>query len=389
MVNLSKVLFMKKEVINEFKYIYKKEPEDYVYSGGRFELLGNHTDHNHGKTLASTCSLMIEGAFCKEENNIVRLVSKRQCEFEIDITNTEPQEEKVDKSACFIRGIAHYLKLHGYKVGGFSVYTESTVPPGAGVSSSAAFEILLGKVFNKLYNDNKIPLLTLAKAGQYAENYYFGKKSGLLDQIACASNGVSYIDFANIENPRIEIIHNDFKGYQFVIVDTNKSHASLSHLYSSITTDMWNAAHKMGHEYLRECSIEELERMKPQLTEGEYNRAKHFFDENIRVEKGLNCLKNDDFAGFFACINGSEMSSRNLLKNAMVDDVYEGSLAEAIDISNKAMDYQGASKINGGGFGGSIICIVPIEKLNNYLDIMKMRYGEKHVFVVSTLNEEE
>ena len=380
---------MKKEVINEFKYIYKKEPEDYVYSGGRFELLGNHTDHNHGKTLASTCSLMIEGAFCKEENNIVRLVSKRQCEFEIDITNTEPQEEKVDKSACFIRGIAHYLKLHGYKVGGFSVYTESTVPPGAGVSSSAAFEILLGKVFNKLYNDNKIPLLTLAKAGQYAENNYFGKKSGLLDQIACASNGVSYIDFANIENPRIEIIHNDFKGYQFVIVDTNKSHASLSHLYSSITTDMWNAAHKMGHEYLRECSIEELERMKPQLTEGEYNRAKHFFDENIRVEKGLNCLKNDDFAGFFACVNGSEASSRNLLKNAMVDDVYEGSLAEAIDISNKAMDYQGASKINGGGFGGSIICIVPIEKLNNYLDIMKMRYGEKHVFVVSTLNEEE
>ena len=380
---------MKKEVINEFKYIYKKEPEDYVYSGGRFELLGNHTDHNHGKTLASTCSLMIEGAFCKEENNIVRLVSKRQCEFEIDITNTEPQEEKVDKSACFIRGIAHYLKLHGYKVGGFSVYTESTVPPGAGVSSSAAFEILLGKVFNKLYNDNKIPLLTLAKAGQYAENYYFGKKSGLLDQIACASNGVSYIDFANIENPAIEIIHNNFKGYQFVIVDTNKSHASLSHLYSSITTDMWNAAHKMGHEYLRECSIEELERMKPQLTEGEYNRAKHFFDENIRVEKGSNCLKNNDFAGFFACVNGSEVSSRNLLKNAMVDDVYEGSLAEAIDISNKAMDYQGASKINGGGFGGSIICIVPIEKLNNYLDIMKMRYGEKHVFVVSTLNEEE
>ena len=380
---------MKKEVIDEFKYIYKKEPEDYVYSGGRFELLGNHTDHNHGKTLASTCSLMIEGAFCREENNIVRLVSKRQCEFEIDITNTEPQEEKVDKSACFIRGIAHYLKLHGYKVGGFSVYTESTVPPGAGVSSSAAFEILLGKVFNKLYNDNKIPLLTLAKAGQYAENNYFGKKSGLLDQIACASNGVSYIDFANIENPTIEIIHNNFKGYQFVIVDTNKSHASLSHLYSSITTDMWNAAHKMGHEYLRECSIEELERTKPQLTEGEYNRAKHFFDENIRVEKGLNCLKNNDFAGFFACVNGSEVSSRNLLKNAMVDDVYEGSLAEAIDISNKAMDYQGASKINGGGFGGSIICIVPIEKLNNYLDIMKMRYGEKHVFVVSTLNEEE
>ena len=379
---------MKEALVKEFKNIYKKEPEGYLYSGGRFELLGNHTDHNHGKTLASTCTLMIEGTFCREENNIVRLVSKGQCEFEIDITNTEPQEEKVDKSACFIRGIAHYLRAHGYKAGGFSVYTESTVPPGAGVSSSAAFEILLGKIFNKLYNEDKIPLLVLAKAGQFAENNYFGKKSGLLDQIACASNGVSYIDFGNIENPQIEIIHNDFKGYQFVIVDTDKSHANLSHLYSSITTDMWNAAHKMGHEYLRECSTEELERIKPFLTEGEYNRAKHFFDENIRVEKGLNCLKNNDFAGFFACVNGSEASSRNLLKNAMVDDLYEGSLAEAIDISNKAMDYQGASKINGGGFGGSIICIVPIEKLNKYLCIMKERYGEDHVFVVSTLNEE-
>ncbi len=380
---------MKKTVIEQFKSIYKKEPEGYLYSGGRFELLGNHTDHNHGKTLASTCTLMIEGAFSKEEHNIVRLVSKGQCEFEIDITNTEPQEEKVDKSACFIRGIAHYLKAHGYKVGGFSVYTESTVPPGAGVSSSAAFEILLGKIFNRLYNEDKISILELAKAGQYAENNYFGKKSGLLDQIACASNGVSYIDFGNIENPQIEIIHNDFKGYQFVIVDTNKSHANLSHLYSSITTDMWNAAHKMGHEYLRECSLEELEKVKPTLTEGEYNRAKHFFDENNRVEKGLNCLKNNDFAGFFACIKGSEESSRTLLKNAMVNDVYEDSLAEAIDISNQAMDYQGASKINGGGFGGSIICIVPIEKLNKYLGIMKERYGENHVFTVSTLNEEE
>ena len=380
---------MKQEVLKNYQNIYSKEAEGYLQSGGRFELLGNHTDHNHGFTLASTCSLMIEGAYSKEPNNIVRLVSKGQCEFEISLDNTEPQEETVDKSACFIRGIAHYLKLHGYKIGGFSVYTESTVPPGAGVSSSAAFEILLGKIFNKLYNDNKISILELAKAGQYAENNYFGKKSGLLDQIACASNGVSFIDFGDINNPYIEIIHNKFEGYQFVIVDTGKSHANLNPLYSSITSDMWNAAKKMGHQFLREGSLEELEAHKSVLTEGEYQRAKHFYDENERVKKGLACLKNNDYLGFFKCVNESEHSSRTLLKNAMVNDEYEGSLAEAIDISNKAMDYQGASKINGGGFGGSIICIVPISKLDKYLSIMRDRYGKDHVFPVSTINNVE
>lgn len=380
---------MKNEVIKNYQKLYNKQPEAYLQSGGRFELLGNHTDHNHGKTLAATCSLMIEGAFSKEENNIVRLCSKGQCQFEIDITDTEPREETVDRSACFIRGIADYLKKHGYKVGGFSIYTESLVPPGAGVSSSAAFEILLGKVFNKLYNDNKISILDLCKAGQYAENNYFGKKSGLLDQIACASLGISYIDFGNIEQPKIDIIHNDFDQYQFVITDTGKSHAGLSDLYSSIFDDMFSAAKKMGHKFLRECSLEQLEGNSEIFTEGEYNRAKHFFEENIRVEKGLNCLKNNDFAGFFECVNQSSLSSKNLLKNAMVRGKYKGSLAEAIDISNAAMDHEGASKINGGGFGGSIISIVPLVKLDKYLKVMKNKYGEDHVFCVSILNKVE
>ncbi len=380
---------MKNEVIKNYQKLYSKQPEAYLQSGGRFELLGNHTDHNHGKTLAATCSLMIEGAFSKEENNIVKLCSKGQCQFEIDITDTEPREETVDRSACFIRGIADYLKKHGYKVGGFSIYTESLVPPGAGVSSSAAFEILLGKVFNKLYNDNKISILDLCKAGQYAENNYFGKKSGLLDQIACASLGISYIDFGNIEQPKIDIIHNDFDQYQFVITDTGKSHAGLSDLYSSIFDDMFSAAKKMGHKFLRECSLEQLEGNSEIFTEGEYNRAKHFFEENIRVEKGLNCLKNNDFAGFFECVNQSSLSSKNLLKNAMVRGQYRGSLAEAIDISNAAMDHEGASKINGGGFGGSIISIVPLVKLDKYLKVMRNKYGEDHVFCVSILNKVE
>ena len=378
---------MKANILESYQQMYKKPADGYTQAGGRFELLGNHTDHNHGMTLAATCSLIIEGAYAKEENNLVRFFSKGNCEFEISLNDTNVVKEEIGSSQCFVRGVADYLKKHGYRIGGFSAYVESLVPPGAGVSSSAAFEILIGKIFNKLYNDEKIPLLDLCKAGQYAENNYFGKKSGLLDQIACASNGISYIDFENIEKPEIEIIHNSFDGYRFVIVDTGKSHAELSDLYSSITSDMWNAAKKMGHEFLRECSLEELESKKDLFTDGEYRRAKHFFEENERVKKGQICVKNGDFAGFFACVNGSEQSSRNLLKNAMVNDVYEGSLAEAIDISNKAMNYKGASKINGGGFGGSIICVVLEEYLESYLKTMKSKYGDNHVFVVSVLNK--
>ena len=380
---------MKEEILSRYEAMYNQQAEGFLVSGGRFEMLGNHTDHNHGKTLASTCSLIIECAFAKEEDNIVKFFSKGNCDFKISLDSTDVIIDETGTSQCFVRGVADYLKKHGYKIGGFSAYIESSIPPGSGVSSSAAFEILIGKIFNKLYNDNKIDILTLCKAGQYAENNYFGKKSGLLDQISCASMGVSYIDFKNIEKPRIEILHNTFDGYKFVIVDTGKSHAELSHLYSSITSDMWNAAQKMGHEFLRECNRKELEAHKAEFTEGEYNRATHFFDENDRVEKGLECLKKNDFAGFFECVNGSQVSSRNLLKNAMVDDEYEGSLAEALDISNKAMDYAGASKINGGGFGGSIICIVPIGKFDKYYDIMSKRYGKEHVFVVSILNEKE
>ena len=378
---------MKSNILESYEVMYGKPAEAYAHAGGRFELLGNHTDHNHGKTLAATCSLIIEGAFSKEKENIVKFFSKDNCEFEISLDNTDVIKDEIGTSQCFVRGVAHYLKNHGYRIGGFSAYIESLVPPGAGVSSSAAFEILIGKIFNELYNENQIPLLDLCKAGQYAENNYFGKKSGLLDQIACASNGVSYIDFENINRPDIEILNNTFDGYQFVIVDTGKSHAELSDLYSSITSDMWNAAKKMGHEFLRECSIEQLEAHKDRFTVGEYRRAKHFFDENERVEKGHICLKNGDFAGFLACMKASEVSSRTLLKNAMVNDVYEGSLAEAIDISNQAMNEEGASKINGGGFGGSIICVVPNTKLENYLKVMSPKYGNEHVFCVSVLNK--
>ena len=157
---------MKESILNSYQQMYQKPAEGFLVSGGRFEMLGNHTDHNHGKTLASTCSLVIEGAFAKEENNIVKFFSKDNCEFKICLDNTDVIIDETGTSQCFVRGVADYLKKHGYKIGGFSAYIESSIPPGSGVSSSAAFEILIGKIFNKLYNDNKIEILALCKAGQ-------------------------------------------------------------------------------------------------------------------------------------------------------------------------------------------------------------------------------
>ena len=375
----------KEALIKSFKQLYKKEPEEFYISGGRFELLGNHTDHNHGKTLAATCSLVINAAFGKNDKNQVRLLSLNHSQFEFDIKDLSLKEEDMGKSIGLVKGVMYYLKEHGYKIGGFDIYTESTIPTGSGLSSSAAFEILIGQVMNYLYNEKKIPILDICKAGKYAENNYFGKASGLLDQIACASNGVSYIDFENIEKPEITILQEEFKGYHFVVIDTGVSHADMSDVYSSIPSDMYAAAKAMGHKYLREGSKKELDAVKDKITISQYQRALHFYNENERVELAVKSLQNGDIFGVFTQIQKSEQSSRTLLKNAMIGDIYDGSLAQAIDRSNQAMMFKGATKINGGGFAGTVIAIVPDKYYNSYFSTMTSYYGKDHVFPVSVL----
>lgn len=377
----------KQSIISGFKKTFNEEPTHYLESGGRFELLGNHTDHNHGKTLASTCSLVIAASFKKEENNLLRFYSLNNCEFVTSLDDVSIKQEEIGTTVGLVKGVAAYFKEHGYKYGGFSIYMESSVPPGAGVSSSAAFEVLIGKVLNVLYNDEKVSLLDICKAGQFSENNYFGKASGLLDQIACASMGVSYIDFGNIVNPEIRILKEDFKGYHFVIVDTGKSHADMSDIYSSIPNDMYAAAKAMGHQFLREGSKAELEKIKDKLPLIQYQRALHFYNENERVAAALLALEHHDMDLFLNCVNGSENSSRNLLHNAMINDEYEGSLAQAIDRSNEAMNHEGATKINGGGFAGTIIAIVPDKHYEKYLKVMQGCYGVNHVFSVTSLNK--
>lgn len=358
---------------------FKEEAEATYSCGGRFEILGNHTDHNHGCCLAATCSLAITAAIKKCDNNIVSIYSKGYETSVINLNSLEMYENEKESSSGLVRGIAKYLLDHGYKIGGFEMVSESTIFPGAGVSSSAAFELLIAQLFNDLYNEGKIEKMVLCKAGQWAENVYFGKKSGLLDQIGVAYGNIVAIDFKDIEKPIVKEVEFPFDDLHFVIVNTGGSHAELSDLYSSIPMDMRNAANKMGCDYLIEGSLDKLVNSKSLLTDSEFDRSLHFYFENERVNRALLAIENKEENAFLAAVNGSRESSTKLLKNMMVGNHYEGSPLEATDIAMRLMHGEGAAKINGGGFAGSIICVVPEKRLSELLNGMKEKYGSHNV----------
>jgi len=369
---------IKKKIDELYLKEFNNNPEAHFSCGGRFEILGNHTDHNHGLCLAATCDLAIYSAVSKNDEMTVRFVSEGYPASIINL-NKLNKSRKDNSSEAMVKGIAKYLVDHGYKIGGLNATSYSTIFAGAGVSSSAAFQLLIGQLFNHFYNNDKIDMLTLCKAGQYSENEYFGKKSGLLDQIGVANGEISYIDFKNIEKP--QIIHCDypFDDLRFVIVNTGGSHATLNDLYSSIPMDMYSVANKLGKHFLRECTVEDIYLSEENLTLREKDRAVHYFTENERVQRAIVALSHKNKASFLNLINESRLSSTRLLKNMMVGNQYEGSPLQACDIAMKLMNNEGACKINGGGFAGSIICVVPESKLKGFIDGMSVKYGKKNI----------
>ena len=350
-----------------------------VSCGGRFEILGNHTDHNHGLCMASACNLEIIASVAKSGDKIVKFQSAGYDLDELDLSDLSPREIEYATSKGLIRGVASYLKEHGYKIGGFTAYSESSIFKGAGVSSSAAFELLVGHIFNDLFNGGKISKLELCKAGKYAENIYFGKKSGLLDQSAVCFGNVSFMDFSSLSVPVVKTINFPFDDMRFVIVNTGGSHADLSDLYSAIPTDMKAVAAKLGKQTLSETSLEEVEKIKDELSEIEYKRAKHFFNENQRVLTLVKALENKDKATFLKMIKESFESSRDLLQNMMVKGHYEGSPLEACDYAYEFLKDKGACKINGGGFAGSIIACMSKTDSYPFLHHMMAKYPRENI----------
>lgn len=368
---------------NGFESTYQKQPEHCFSCGGRFEILGNHTDHNHGCCLAATCDLVIYAGVSKREDNIVNFLSVGFPKFSIDLSSLEVNENEKTTSQSLIRGIAHYLKERGYVVGGFDAYVESLVPPGSGVSSSAAFELLIAEIFNNLYNKDSIERITLCKAGQFAERNYYGKMCGLLDQIGVGYGGYTYIDFKNIENPITAPTFIDLVGYQFVIVNSGGSHAGLDHLYSQIPQDMFDVAHHFNQSFLRDINEEQVIKAKDELELRKYNRAMHFYGENKRVELAKAAIERKDIETLIKLMNESRESSTNLLKNMCIDDVVVGSPLEACELIMKASNGKAGVKINGGGFAGTVISLIPVDVLDNVISVCKAKYGEKNVHLVN------
>ena len=380
---------MKNYLKSKFLEHYKSEPELFLSSGGRFEVLGNHTDHNHGLCIAATCSLSIFAAIKKRNDLIVNVYSEGFGGFSINLVSLNKKDDEIGKSSALIRGIASYL-AKDYQYGGLDIYMVSQIPGGAGVSSSAAFELLVAQTINKVFNNEQIPMMTLCKASQYAEREYYGKMCGLLDQIGVAFGGLVYIDFKDINNPIVKSLEVSTDNYSFLIVNSGGSHAGLDHLYKAIPDDMFKVAHYFDKEYLREVEESDVVKNKQDIIdkceESSYLRALHFYGENRRVKEAYNAITNNDLEMLIRLMNESRESSTDLLHNMYVDKV-EGSPLEACELILKASNNKAGVKINGGGFAGSVIALVPNEVLNNVLDATKERYGEENVHIVNIRNE--
>ena len=381
---------MKKYLSEMFVTTYQEEPTQFFSCGSRFEVLGNHTDHNHGLCIAATCNLSIYAAVKKREDKIVHVLSEGFGFFEVDLNDLNKVDEEEGKPAAIVRGIVSYIS-NEFKYGGFDVYLKSEIPSGIGASSSAAFELVIAEIFNNLYNNEEIPLMTMCKAAQSAERNYYGKRCGLLDQIGVSYGGLVFIDFEQIDNPVVEPLRLAFKDYSFIIVDTGTSHEGLSNLYSSIPEDMYKVADFFKQAFLRDVEYEELLKNKDEVIEncGElaYKRAQHFFEEDARVENAVQAIKEHDTKLLVKLMNESRKSSTELLENMCLDGEKKGSPLEACEIIMKASGKKAGVKINGGGFAGSVIALVPDDVLADVIKVLKDKYGKDHIYKVEVRDE--
>lgn len=378
--------FQKAEAL--FKKAFKKSPTIKEISYGRLEILGNHTDHQQGKCLVATCSLGIRGYIEKCENDVT-IVSDGYPSFSFPAAELKKVEKEKFTTKSLTRGVLGALARMGYKVGGFNAAMTSDIFAGAGVSSSAAYELFIAEAINFLYNDNRIPRMDLAMAGQYAENVYFGKASGLLDQCGSAFGGLLYLDFKDKNKPIAKSLSfpNDWD-LSIVLVNPGASHAGLSDLYSEMPSDMKNVAKTIfKKDVLREVDessfVDCLSRGDDSLVSPRsLLRARHFYDEENRVERAYEAILSSNRAAFLELERETELSQETLLKNAMIPGKFAGSPLEAVLRANLFLKL-GASRVMGGGLVGTTINFVPNEELGTFLSGMKRYYKEENIVIVN------
>ncbi len=288
---------------------------------GRTEISGNHTDHQHGCVLAAAVNMQTTAEVTLRDDECIRVASEGYAPVEIRLDDLSIHEDEKNTTAAIVRGVAAAFQQRGCELRGFDASVRSTVLPGSGLSSSAAFEVLIGTILNELFFDRKLTAVEIAQIGQYAENVYFGKPSGLMDQTASSVGGLVFIDFADPQTPLVERVEFDFAhcGYTPCILDSGADHADLTDEYAAIPQEMRSVARCFGKEVLREVNEAEfyaqLKQVREQTGDRAVLRAMHFFDENRRVLEQVQALKNGDFEGFLAGVRASGRSSWMLLQN--------------------------------------------------------------------------
>lgn len=374
----------------DFARLFGEDREVRLFSApGRTEVGGNHTDHNHGRVLAASINLDAIAVASKNDENVVRVKSRGYNMDVCDITDLEIKENEKGHSPALVRGMCAGFKKFGYEIGGFDACTMSSVLSGSGLSSSAAYEVLVGTMLNYLYNDGRVDAITIAKIAQYAENVYFDKPCGLMDQMACSVGGFVTIDFNNPAEPVVNEVKFDFaaSGHSLCIVDTKGSHSDLTDDYAAIRSEMEAVAGFFGKNVLREVDEEDFKKnisaIREKLGDRAVLRAVHFFADNGRVLKEVDALKKGNFDEFKSYILESGDSSYKYNQNVFsTKKPLEQPVSLALALSESILKGKGAWRVHGGGFAGTIQAFVPNEILEDYKNAMECVFGEGSCYVL-------
>ena len=373
-----------------FFSVFGTEPEAYFSAPGRTEIGGNHTDHQRGRVLAAAVNLDTQAAVRKTGGREIRIQSKGYPMCRICLDTLVPQEDEINSTASLIRGVAARFAELGCQVEGFDAYVESTVLPGSGLSSSAAFEVLVGTIINHLFFGGKVSQPEIAMIGQYAENVFFGKPCGLMDQTASAVGGLVTIDFFQKDHPVIESVEFDFasSNHALCIIDSRASHADLTDEYAAIPGEIKAVCAKFGKDVLTEIDEEEFYAALPRLRETCSDRALmrciHFYQENARVPRQVAALRAGDFDRFLALVKESGFSSYMYLQNVIpAGYVAHQDMAIALALCDRLLEGRGAFRVHGGGFAGTVQAFVPFDLLERFRAGIDAALGEGACHVLS------
>ncbi len=366
----------------QFVAHFGKEHEMIFSAPGRSEICGNHTDHNMGKAVGCAVTLDILAMVAPRSDGHIRIIAEGFEPVELDTADASLREEEKGGSTGLVRGICFKMQELGFKVGGFDAYTTSNVLKGSGLSSSAAFEVMAVSILDHLYNDGTMDPKQMAVISQFSENVYFGKASGMLDQLSCAYGGMIAIDFEDPTDPVVRPIDFDFStgGHTMVITDVHSDHADLTADYVAIKTEMQAIARAFGKEYLRQVDPADFYKKLPELYKDLHERAliraAHYFSENERVDALYEALQKKDFETFKAIVNASGRSSFMYLQNIYSDrSPTAQAISLALCITEKMLADKGAWRVHGGGFGGTIQAHMPHSEAENYIAEMDRIFG--------------